>query len=345
MMTATDARFLAVLVVAAAAVLPRPARAQSAEAEALFQEGRRLMTRGDTAQACDKFEASDRVEPASGTELNLARCRETSGQLASAWAAYLRTAATARHAGNARREAEARRKAAALAPRLIYLTIAVPDDTRVDGLVIKRNDTAVEEAAWNQRVPVDPAEYTISGEAPGFRPWSTSVVVKTRSKTVEVPALEKLPEVRREPPREPPRTAGADDAAPSGARDRDAGDTEARAAPSRWTGARKLSLALAAVGAVAGGAGIALGLHVNSLENQSDATCKTTSCSDPHAVDLNHSARRYALAANVGFAVGGAAVIGAAALWFLGAPPVRGGVAILPALEPGRVGLRFARSF
>ncbi|HEX3760713.1 MAG TPA: hypothetical protein VHW23_18490 [Kofleriaceae bacterium] len=335
---------MAVLVVAAAA-LPRPARAQSAEAEELFQEGKRLMAKGDTAQACEKFEASDRVEAASGTELNLARCRETNGQFASAWAAYLKTAGTAKHNGNARREAEARKKAAALQSRLIYLTIMVPADVRVDGLVIKRDGTTVDEAAWNQRMPVDPAEYTVSSEAPGYKPWSTSVVVKTKSKTVEIPALEKQPQVRREPPREAPRTAGADDAAPSSARDGGAEGAGPRPAPSRWTGKRKLALALAAVGVAAGGTGIALGLHASSLEDQSDVKCRTTKCTNPIGVDLNTSARHYALAANVGFAVGGAAVIGAAVLWFLGAPPSRDGVTLVPALDHGRVSLSFARSF
>lgn len=344
-MTATSTRLTVALAVAAAALAPGSARAQSAEAEALFQDGKRLMTRGETAQACEKFEASDRVEPASGTELNLARCRETSGQLASAWAAYLKTAATAKHDGNARREAEARKKAAALEPRLIYLTIIVPDDARVDGLVIKRNATAVDAALWNQRVPVDPDEYTISGDAPGYQPWSTSVVVKTRSKTVEVPALDRRPEPRRaEPRREPRRDAG--DGEPPGAHDRATDGADAGPAPSRWTGRRKLSLALAVVGVAAAGGGIGLGLHASSLERESDALCDRL-CHDQSAVDLNRSARRYALAANIGYATAGAAAIGAALLWWFGAPSAPGAerAAVIPTLGAGRIGVVLARSF
>jgi len=345
MMTATSClRRLPALAVAALALVPRPAHAQSAEAEALFQEGKRLMTRGETAKACEKFEASDRVEPASGTEINLARCRETAGQLASAWAAYLKTAATAKHDGNARREAEARKKAAALEPRLIYLTIAVPDDAWVEGLVIKRNDTAVDAALWNQRVPVDPDEYTISGEAPGYQAWSTSVVVKTKDKKVSVPALDRRPEVRRvDPRRDARRTAEPDAGEVTAPAEHDG--AEARPAPSPWTGARRLSVALGAVAVAAAGAGIGLGLHAQSLESQSDGLCKTPACGDRRGVDLNRSARRYALAANIGYATAGAALIGGAALWLFGAPAATGAVAVVPTIDAARVGVSLARSF
>jgi hypothetical protein len=349
MTTATSIRLAVAIAVAAAALAPRPARAQSAEAEALFQEGKRLMAKGDTAQACEKFEASDRVEAASGNELNLALCRETNGQLATAWAVYLKTAATAKREGNTRREVEARTKAAALKPRLVYLTIAVPDDSRVDGLAIKRNGIAVDEALWNQRVPVDPDEYTISGEAPGCKPWSTTVVVKTKSKKVEVPTLEKQPEPKHTKSRREARSTAAEDGEPSGARDRDA-DVEVRPAPSRWTGKRKLSLVLTAVGIAAAGAGIGFGVHANHLESQSDTLCDQRTCHQQDAVTLNQSARHYALAADIGFAAGGTAVVGAAVLWFFGAPRAPGisrsdDTAVIPTFGAGRVGFALARSF
>ena len=54
------------------------ARAQpadpSAAAESLFREGRREAVAGHHAEACDKFRASERLDPSTGTLLNLGDC-------------------------------------------------------------------------------------------------------------------------------------------------------------------------------------------------------------------------------------------------------------------------------
>jgi hypothetical protein len=318
-----------------------PARAQSAEAETLFREGKRLMKQGQIAEACDKLDASDRLEPTVGTELNLADCREQNGQLATAWAIFVKAAATAKRSDtDGRREAEARRRAAVLEPQLVYLTIVVPADRRVDGLVIKRNATVIDRALWDQRVPVDPDDYKITARAPGYTPWTTSIAVKTKNKKVELPVLEKRAGDQpatasdgavTEPatPEEPVIPAGA------------AGPAE----PSRLTGTRKLSIGLAVVGVAAIGLGVGFGRQATSTEDQADAICPDPACGDAHAVDLNATARSQALVANLGFAVGGAAIIGAAVLWFTGAPKPREALSIVPTLAPGRVGIQLARAF
>src|SRR5215475_3725385 len=92
------------------------AHAQSPEAEALFREGRKLMKRQSYAAACDKFEASERLEPAIGTELNLADCRQRNGQLASAWAMFVKATQTAKRSRDRKREAEAHDRARYLEP-------------------------------------------------------------------------------------------------------------------------------------------------------------------------------------------------------------------------------------
>jgi hypothetical protein len=65
----------------------------AATAEALFEDGRRLMQEGDYASACPKLAASYKIDvalgnPALGTILNLAVCHERSGQTATAWIEY-----------------------------------------------------------------------------------------------------------------------------------------------------------------------------------------------------------------------------------------------------------------
>jgi len=326
-----------------------PAHAQTAEAETLFREAKRLMKTGKIADACDKFDASDRLEPTAGTELNLADCREKNGQLATAWAMFLKAAAAAKRADNdGKREAEARRRAAALEPKLSYLTISVPEASRVEGLVIKRNGTAIDRALWDQRVPVDPDEYTIEGDAPGFEPWSTSVVVKTKPRTIEVPVLVSRPAAKRGavPGRsatEPTVGEAADARAASdgaGAR-----ELSPAAPPSRFTGRRKLALVIAAVGVGAAGTSLGFGLQARHVEDQANAICPDAACSDAHAVDLNRTARRNALIANVGLATAGAAVIGAVVLWFTGSPRSEGGVSIAPVLGSRSAGISLGRLF
>ncbi|HEX4416382.1 MAG TPA: hypothetical protein VH165_00725 [Kofleriaceae bacterium] len=348
-MIATNLRIVAALAALAVAMAQAPsARAQSAEAETLFREAKRLLKKGQIAEACDKLEAADRLEPTAGTELNLADCREKNGQLATAWAAWVKAAATAKHAGDAERAAEARRRAAALEPKLIYLTIAVPADSRVDGLVIKRNDTVIDPALWDQRTPVDPAEYEISGEAPGYEPWSTSVVVKTKDKKVEVPALDKKPEPKHKRADDRParRTADADGAAEPG--DAPAASTAAVRAsdtPHRWTGTRKLSLVLTLAGVAAAAGGGALALHARSVEHDADDLCPGTDCAVPTGVSLNKTARRDALYANIGFAGGGALVATAIVLWLAGGPSTPGAVSLVPTAGGDRAGLAVMGGF
>jgi len=335
-----------VIALATAMAFAAPARAQSAEAETLFREGKRLMKQGQIAEACDKFDASDRLEPTAGTELNLADCREKHGQLATAWATFVKAAAAAKRTdSDGRREAEARRRAAALEPQLVYLTIVVPAGRRVEGLVIKRNATVIDRALWDQRVPVDPDEYAISAQAPGYAPWTTSVAVKTKNKKIELPVLEKRAD-------DTPTTAAGRVVSASAGRPDTAGPPAAVGAaaprpaePSRLTGARKLSIGLAVVGVAAVGLGVGFGHKATSTEDRADTICPDTACGDAHAVDLNTTARHQALVANLGFAVGGAAIVGAAVLWLTGSPKPREVLSVAPTLEAGRVGLSVAGAF
>jgi hypothetical protein len=281
-------------------------------AEALFREGRKLMKDGKIAEACEKFDASERLDDSVGTLLNLADCREKNGQLATAWAMFLRASSTA-HAKHDDRGAVAKTRAAALEPRLSYLTISVPEASKVDGLVIKRDGQVVDSALWNQGMPVDVGAYVISGEAPGHEPWSTRVDVRTDGMKagVEVPRFKQL---RAEIA---PKVA-APTAEPAPAEhDEDETDIEA---PSRFTTLRKVSIGTAVLGLVAVAGGVRYGLLAKDLDRQSNAACPGMVCGDPHALELNHTAQHDALASEVMFGIGGAAIAGAVVLWFVGAP-------------------------
>ena len=79
-----------------------------AAAEVLFNEAGQLFRQGKYEAACQKLASSEKLDPAVGTQLNLARCYEKIGKTASAWIAFVDAAATAKSAGQAEREASAR---------------------------------------------------------------------------------------------------------------------------------------------------------------------------------------------------------------------------------------------
>src|SRR6187549_779344 len=137
---------LSALVVCAVALVGANARASDmAAAEALFREARDSMAAGKTAEACQKFTESQRLDPSPGTLLNLARCHAQQGKTASAWAEFLaaKRAAEASQRGDLAQEAQ--RQADALVAQLSYLTIAASE--KVAGLVVTRNGEKLEASA------------------------------------------------------------------------------------------------------------------------------------------------------------------------------------------------------
>jgi hypothetical protein len=335
---------------AIAIAMPLPASAQTAEAETLFREGKRLMKIKKIAEACEKFEASERLEPLVGTELNLGLCREKNGQTASAWAMFAKAAANAKRAGIEDSETEARKRAARLEKKLIYLTIEVPADSALDDLVVRRNQTSLDRALWNQAVPVDPDDYTITAEAPDHTPWSVTIAVKTKSRTIEVPKLERdehAPEHKAEhatPATGTPDTTAATAATPART-DRD--DAKRPSPPPVETPRRYRSaaIALGVIGASAIVIGTGFAVYSSHLESESDATCPMVACTDAHAFELNQSARTDGWIANISWGVGVVALAGAATAWWLGRPTQRDSISLVPTGGRDRAGFALEGRF
>ena len=190
--------------VAALALSPGRALAQaSAEekiaAEALFDEGKKLLSDGQLAPACEKLEQSQRIDPAVGTLLYLAECFEKSGRTASAWATFREASSAARASGQADRARIGQDRAARLEARLVRLTIKVDNEnSAIEGFQLKRRGESVPKAVWGVPVPVNPGEQVIEASAPGYQPFSQRVSIDKQPGTATVPALIKLVSV--EPP-------------------------------------------------------------------------------------------------------------------------------------------------
>src|SRR4051812_2324896 len=147
--------------------LARTAHAQEgSRAQALFDDGRRLMNEGHFADACPKLAASQKLDPGAGTLMNLATCYEKNNQLASAWATFKEAAAASRASGHADWETAARGRADKLEPELARLAVVVPKDVQVPGLVVERDGRALDPAEWATPIPVDGGTHTVRALAP-----------------------------------------------------------------------------------------------------------------------------------------------------------------------------------
>lgn len=311
------------------AASPAFAQADAAAAEALFQEGKKLLDTGRVPEACSKLGESYRLDPGTGALLLLAHCHEREGKLASAWAELSEAAARARKEGGAERESFARERAAALGPRLSRLKIEVGATTqRLAGLRIERNGVEVGRASFGAGLPVDGGGHTITASAPGYKTWSTTVRIGSEADAVEV----SVPELVAEP----------QSVAPS-----DSGSTQAP----RLTHESGLG-GLRIAGIVSGGAGVvALGIGglfalqaAEKKEESDDQGCDGRAC-PPEAAEARRDAVSKADLATI-FTISGAVLAGAGVTLFVVGSSNREEVTHARAVElrvvPGGAALRGA---
>jgi serine/threonine-protein kinase len=281
------------------------AQSAGAQAEVLFRQGRELLVAGKIAEACDAFEESQKLEAAVTTLLNLAGCRETLGQLATAWSLFLDAERQTRAASDAAMQTlheVAQSRAEKLEPRVSRLTINVPIQNQLDGLEITRASERVSPGLWNRSLPIDGGTYTISARAPGANQWSTQVTVAAEhdTKTVDIPDLRNLPKDLDSPP-PPPKPAPAVLPPPA------APEIDRRAPLPYPSGhATPLVVAAGALALLGGG----LGCELWAESKYSAAKSEMMSQERRDALYSSANTRRYTaeLLATGGLAAGGAAV-------------------------------------
>jgi hypothetical protein len=320
------------------------AHAQSAPAEALFQDGRNLIKQGKLEAGCDKLAASEKLESSVGTLLNLGDCREKLGQTASAWAAFRKAEATAKRSGDdKKRQAEAKRRADKLEADLSRIVVQAGTSTK--GMVIKRDGNVVDVAVLNTPIPVDPGPHVIIAEAPGYKPFKTEVSIgKGGKRYVVIPSLEPIAAERPSPPPAPPPVI-VRETVPPAPRDEVVVARSPRyvTVTDTWSTSRKVAIGLGVLGAAAIGTGVYFGMRADEVQSQSNRICPGAVCNDAEGLRLNNNAQAYALRANILFATGGAAIGIATVMWFIGAPTER--TVIAPSMGDDRVGASLVGRF
>lgn len=305
--TASRVRSILGSVAIAACVLhaQSPALAgDKALAEALFQEGKKLLEAGNYDAACTKLDASQRQDPSPGTLINLGKCNEARGKTATAWANYKEAEALARNMSRAEQEAAASERAAALEPKLSRLEIK-PPPAPIEGLTVKRGGNLMSADALGLASPVDPGEYEIEASAPGYKTWRGKVTIgkEKDSASIQIPQLEEAPEAAG-PPAPAPGPAGTEKPAPMK-------DTGVRADTSKAGGSAKtMGFVLTGVGAVALLAGGYFGYAASKQAGDAEGDpklCPDKQCT-PAGRDEIDSAKGKALISTIGVGVGVAAL-------------------------------------
>ncbi|MBX3154871.1 MAG: hypothetical protein KF773_02640 [Deltaproteobacteria bacterium] len=143
----------AVLVVAAGA-----ARAESKEADALFEKGKKQLAAKKYADACATFEKVDQLDPGIGAKLNVARCYEEWGKLAQAWRWYT-DAETMAAASSDKRSEKIRELVDAIDADVPRITIKVAEGADGAAGKVTLDGVPVKELGVEQRV--DPGPHTL----------------------------------------------------------------------------------------------------------------------------------------------------------------------------------------
>jgi hypothetical protein len=186
----------------------QPSATNKAAAEALYQEGADLFEKGEIAQACERFDASQDLDPGLGTMLRLADCLDRLGKTASAWALFREAASIAGKRGDAEREQIGNQRADDLEERLSRLSLTSQEEAP-PGLSIQLNGTEFPVSSLGVPLPVDPGPLKLEARANGRKPFSGEMVIAEgpASTSFEIPALEKEPVKPAAAPPPPVRVA------------------------------------------------------------------------------------------------------------------------------------------
>jgi hypothetical protein len=174
------------LALAAAAVLLAPHAAWADEQQrldALFSRGKRLLEKKQYAEACVTFERVDNLDPGIGAKVNVARCYEEWGRIATAYRWY----AAAERMARGKRDPRARKIRELLDkldPDVPRLTIAVPGDVDLDEAAITLDGERLSRAAVGREAQVDPGPHVITYRAGGERRSKTIAVERGASREV-----------------------------------------------------------------------------------------------------------------------------------------------------------------
>ena len=319
--------FLALLLVGAGTLVAGRASAQpSGEqvAEKLFNDAIALVSAGKYAEACPKFEESQKLDPALGTQFDLADCYEHTGRKGSARRLFIEVADAARAAGKSEREKSSRERANALEAIAPRLTVLVPPSAAEVHLEITVDGAPFPAGKWSRAQPFDAGAHVVAASAPGKKPFDTKVALQD-GKSAEV----KIPELENEPVAPPPVAAGPD----------------ADVAREAGTGQRRTGLIVGGFGVLGLLVGSGAGIFSAVKHGQAKDICADyNQCPDADGRSKWNAATDAGTVSTIGFVVGGMGVVAGALLYFTATKatagnPTSAGWWLTPSVGVGSAGL------
>lgn len=252
-----------------------------AAAEALFESGRDAVARGDYERGCQQLRESNRLEPAVGTQFNLADCEEKRGKLSTAWTLFRAVAEKVPEGDE--RAVIARERADALNGRLPKVTLRLAADAPTE-TTVRDGDIELGSASFGVPIPIDPGPHEFIVSAPG-RPTRKFHVMFREGET-------QLLEVRPGGSSEPETRPAVE------------GPATATPAPSRGSSTRTLGWVLGGVGVAGIGVGAVAGIMVLGKKNTADEACPAKQCTDKSGLEAIDAAKTFQVVSNVGWVVG-----------------------------------------
>jgi hypothetical protein len=296
---------LLVVLLCAGLAAGQPSEEQAKRADALFHEALVLLQEGKHAEACPLLEESQKLDPAVGTEFNLADCYERTERPLEAHEHFTHVVEIARATGKTEREQAARKRLAALEPRLARLVLQSRKVSGLAGLRIQVGERVVLPGERDRPMVLLPGKHSIRVTADRHKPWQTSVVLDAGGqRELSVQALAPLP-------REQPRARSAE--------------------PDSGLGVQRIvALTAGALGLAALGVGTAFGILSLQRHNDAADVCpEPNPCADQDAADSWTEATTFGNVSTVAFVAGGVLSAGAIVLWFTApssSPSVSAGV-------------------
>lgn len=303
------------LVLAAAAITgailletPRAAAQPSgqdiATAQALFEDGKRLMQQRNYDEACPKLVESQRLDPGGGTLLAIALCHEGEGKTATAWADFNVALGQARKDARTDRETTASEHIKALEPKLTRVRVTVA--AKSPGLEVRRDGTVVGEPQWGTALPVDPGDHLFEATAPTRVRWSATISVRGEGQTIDV----RVPELADSAATVFPAPAATAPPPPARAPTTDERPSQGGSSQLMWAGIA------GGVGVVATTVGVVFGLSASAKWSDAEEACPGGRCTDPADKQLGKDAGTAADLATVFFTAGAVGLVAGAVLYF-----------------------------